>query len=151
MKNNLYPEGEDFSLYEVEKENKYDETDRNSYLFDFKKGDFVKNSDGTFIRCSPSKAHEQWCQKVMLTPRFKKLAYPDYIGHEYGELINSNLSKSAIELELQRMTIEALMVHPKTLNVGNFIFNWIEDGIMFVYEVENTDKERFKIGNKIRY
>lgn len=152
MENNLFPIDSNFTSVEIEDIDKYDETDRKSYLFDFDKGDFIKNPDGSLVICTPKQAYRQWCQKVMLTPRFKKLAYPDYYGNELDRLIGSSLNYSAIELEIERMVIEALEVHPKTLSVGDFKFNWYDGYDTLVYSciVTDTDREKFELEYKIK-
>lgn len=152
MENNLFPLHDPLDAVEIEKIDKYDETNRNSYLFDFTRGDFVKRPDGSLVRCNPKQAYRQWCQKVMLTPRFKKFAYPDYYGNELDELINSSLNIGAIEIEVERMVREALMVHPKTLKVGGFKFEWGDNFGMLMYScvVTDTDNERFEIESKIK-
>lgn len=152
MENNLFPLHENFEDVAVEDFDKYDETDRNSFLFDFYKGDFVKKPDGTLIRCNPKQAYRQWCQKVMLTPRFKKFAYPDYYGNELDELIGETLSPSAIESEVERMVRETLKVHPKTLRVDNFRFEWQNsyEILLFTFNVTDTDNELFELEAKIK-
>lgn len=152
MENNLFPLNDPLEALEIESIDKYDETDRNSYLFDFATGDFVKRPDGSLIKCNAKQAYRQWCQKVMLTPRFKKFAYPDYYGNELDTLINSGLSIGAIEIEIERMVREALMVHPKTLKVSDFRFEWENSFEMLIYScvVTDTDSEKFEIDSKIK-
>lgn len=150
---NLFPLDADFSIYSTEDEVNYDHTDRQSYLFDFEKGEFVKNPDGTLVKCSAKIAHRQWCQKVMLTPRFEKLAYPDYYGNEQGTVINSDMSDKAIELEIERMVKDALLVHPKTNSVSNFEFIWDRENesLTYFFVITDVENERFELENKIKY
>ncbi|ASN68297.1 hypothetical protein 10S11_35 [uncultured Caudovirales phage] len=124
---------------------------KGSYLFDFKKGDFVKNPDGTIAKCSDLQAYIQWCNKVLLSPRYK-LAYSDLYGQDFKEIIGSGLSKEAIELELKRMTQEALMVHPRTKEVTNFLFKWIEnkEEVYYEFEILTIDEEKFMLHNELK-
>lgn len=144
----LFPNDADF---EVEENNQESEDFKGSYLFDFDKGEFVTNPDGSIKRCNEKIAYKQWCQKALLTPRYTKLSYPNYYGHDLKELINSGLTRSAIELEIERMVKEALMVHPKTKGVNAFKFDWKTNfEVYFSCEVVTVDDERINIGNEIR-
>ncbi len=131
---NLFPLETDFE--ELNIQNNDDIEFKGSYKFDFDKGEFIKNVDGTIAKCNEEEAYIQWCQKVMRTPRFL-LAYSDLFGHEIDSLRGSKLSKEAIELEVKRMTKEALMVHPKTIDVDNFKFTWNDGNLYYEYNINS--------------
>jgi sporulation protein YlmC with PRC-barrel domain len=147
---NLFPE--DMSFEETSIENIDQPLEfKGSYLFDFEKGEFVKNPDGTIARCDDLQSYVQWCNKAMATPRYK-LAYSNLYGHEFKELIGKNLSIEAIELEIKRMTIETLIVHPRTKDVINFDFQWSENKVevYYTYEVKTIDNERIVLNNTVK-
>lgn len=122
-----------------------------SYLFDFEKGEFVTNPDGSIAKCDDFQAYVQWCNKVMLSPRYR-LAYSDLYGQEFKNIIGSGLSRDAIELEIKRMTEETLMVHPRTKEVTNFVFRWSEnkEEVYYEYEVITIYEERFTLDNTVK-
>lgn len=131
---NLFPLETDFEELNIQNNNEIEF--KGSYKFDFDKGEFIKNVDGTIVRCNEEEAYIQWCQKVMRTPRFL-LAYSELFGHEIDSLRGSKLSKEAIELEVKRMTKEALMVHSKTIDVDNFKFTWNNGDLYYEYNVNS--------------
>jgi hypothetical protein len=92
----------------------------------------------------------QWCNKVMLTPRYK-IGYSWAYGHELKNLIGSSMSKEAIELEIKRMTSETLSVHPRTKEIDNFQFSWSEKGneVSYTYEVTTIYDENFLLKSDI--
>lgn len=141
---NLFPDNDyQESSISVSSESEY----KGSYKFDFDKGDFAKNPDGSIARCNGLEAYKQWCQKVMNTP-LRLLAYSKLFGHELNTLIGSEYSKGAVELEVKRMTMEALLVHPKTKDVTNFSFVWQNSGeLYYTYTVISIDGDSFELDN----
>lgn len=131
----------------IESNNTYFE---GSYLFDFEKGEFIKNPDGSIAKCNDLQAYIQWCNKAILTPRYK-LAYSYLYGHDFEDLIGSGISKKAIELEIQRMTSEALMVHPRTSEVNNFSFEWSssKEEVYYSFDVITIDEVNIQLNNNI--
>lgn len=148
---NLFPENTDFEENNIEELLEEPLEFEGSYLFDFVKGEFVTNPDGTIAKCDDLKAYIQWCNKVMLSPRYK-LAYSDLYGQEFKSIIGSGLSKAAIELEVKRMTIETLMVHPRTREVINFQFKWCnnKDSLYYTFEVLTTLYEKINLNNTVK-
>lgn len=126
---NLFPIG---SLESLDiKENKKIEF-KGTYAFDFIKGDFIRNPNGSIKVLDEFGAYIQWCEKVMLTARYKYSAY----SNKYGkDIIGSNMDRKAIELELKRITSEALLVHPMTKLVDNFTFSWGNAEVYYTYEI----------------
>lgn len=105
---------------------------KGSYAIDFETGEFIKNSDGTIKVLDAFEAYIQWCQLAMMTTRYKYIAYSSKFGKDS---IDKSVDKKAMELELIRVTREALMVHPMTSNVDNFIFEWKDSEVYYTYEV----------------
>lgn len=117
---------------------------KGSYKFNFAKGEFVKNPDGTIKKCDDLEAYAQWCQMALLTDRYKYI-YSNLFGQEFSDLQDGQYSKAAIELEVKRMTVEALMVHPRTKDVTNFTFTWQNNGELY-YEYTAVTVDNTKVG-----
>ena len=108
---------------------------KGTYASDFETGDFNHNADGSIKILNEFDAYVQWCQKAMLTSRYKYSAYSSKFGKD---IIGSTLDKKAIELELIRITTETLMVHPMTKSVENCTFSWENSELYYTYEVTST-------------
>lgn len=144
---NLFPEDTNFE--ELNLQESSDVEFKGSYKFDFEIGEFVKNPDGTIAKCTEEEAYVQWCKKAMLTNRYL-LAYSSLFGTEIDGLRGSKLSNKAIELEVKRMTKEALIVHPKTIYVDNFSFEWIKGNLYFEYEVKSYYSDKITLQNELK-
>lgn len=129
---NLFPIG---SLETTTLINNSNTNFKGTYAFDFESGDFVKNADGSIKILSEFEAYVQWCQKAMSTRRYKYRAYTSKFGKD---IIGSTLDQDAIELELKRITQEALMVHPLTKSVDDFTFTWDDSSVDYTYQVTST-------------
>ncbi|WP_105176845.1 DUF2634 domain-containing protein [Clostridium cagae] len=115
---------------------------KGSYAINFGTGEFIKNSDGTIKILDEFEAYVQWCEKAMLTARYKYGAYSDRYGKD---IIGSDITdKKFVELELKRITQEALMVHPLTKSVDSFSFEWKGSDVYYSFEVTTT-KNRNKV------
>ncbi len=108
---------------------------KGTYAWDFEAGDFICNADGSIKVLNEFEAYVQWCQKAMLTSRYKYSAYTSKFGKD---IIGSTLDPKAIELEVQRITQEALLVHPMTKTVDNFNFIWDGSELYYTYDVTST-------------
>lgn len=112
-------------------------TMKKSYAIDFEKGQFIKNLDGTIKVLSEFESYIQWCQLAMMTIRYKYRAYSNKFGRD---IIGNSEDHNLIELELKRITQEALLVHPMTKSVDSFVFIWKSNGEVKVeYEVKSTN------------
>ncbi len=106
---------------------------KGSYAVDFETGEFIKNPDGTVKLLDDFEAYIQWCQLSMMTIRYKYMAYSDKFGRD---IIGSSITdKNFIELELTRITQEALMVNPLTKSVDSFSFEWKGSEVYYSYEI----------------
>lgn len=152
MENNLFPEDMDFEITELV-EDEMDTVDnfKKSYAYDFEKGDFKRAPDGTILIVDRLEAYMQWCQKTLITKRLRHLSYTSAYGQEYYTLIGAGLSKPAIELEVERITREALMVHPYTKEVNNFEFTWDKnkEELHFNFDVITVLDELFTLEHSI--
>lgn len=108
---------------------------KGTYAFDFETGDFICNADGSIKILDEFEAYVQWCQKAMLTTRYKYRAYSSKFGKD---IIGTSMDQKAIELELERTTRETLMVHPMTSSVDDFTFTWGNGEVYYTYYVTST-------------
>jgi hypothetical protein len=120
------------------KENKKIEF-KGSYAFNFETKEFIKNPNGTIKILDEFEGYIQWCEKAMLTARYKYMAYSNRYGKDSIDL---TLDKKVMELEIKRITKEALMVHPMTSSVDNFSFDWRNGEVYYSYEVTTTQKQK---------
>lgn len=148
---NLFPEDTNLEENNIEESLEEPLEFKGSYLFDFKTGEFVTNPDGTIAKANDLESYVQWCYKAMATPRYK-LAYSDLYGQEFKNIMGKDISKSAIELEIQRMTEDALMVHPRTKDVDNFIFKWLrgKEEVYYEFEIATIDEEKFMLHSELK-
>ena len=130
---NLYPAFEMPELMEQQQaqpEPEYPE----SYLFDFEKGDFVRDTAGRIVIADGHRAWVQWCVKTVLTERFAYLAYSQNYGTEIEAALKQP-SRQAVEAELERAITEALLMDPRTEMVRGFRFTWEGDQLRVVFTV----------------
>ena len=130
---NLYPVFEMPELMEQQQaqpEPEYPE----SYLFDFEKGDFVRDTAGRIVIADGHRAWVQWCVKTVLTERFAYLAYSQNYGTEIETALRQP-SRQAVEAELERAITEALLVDPRTEMVRDFRFTWEGDQLQVAFTV----------------
>ena len=105
---------------------------KGSYAIDFETMTFIKNPDGTIKILNGYDAYIQWCQLAIMTIRNRFKAYTYRFGREE---LNKELNKEATEMELTRITQEALMVHPNTKSVDSFSFTWKNGEVYYKYRV----------------
>lgn len=105
---------------------------KGSYAIDFETMTFIKNPDGTVKILNGYDAYIQWCQLAIMTIRNRFKAYTYRFGREE---LNKELNKEATEMELTRITQEALMVHPNTKSVDSFSFTWKNGEVYYKYRV----------------
>lgn len=129
---NLFPINSIESI--TPKENKTFEL-KGSYAIDFETMKFKKNLDGTVKKLNGYEAYMQWCQLAMMTIRNEYKAYSSLFGRDK---VDTSLSKQAIELEVKRITVEALMVHPNTKTVDSFVFAWKNNYSELYYDFNVT-------------
>ncbi|HBJ2623618.1 UNVERIFIED_ORG: hypothetical protein B2H98_06815 [Clostridium botulinum] len=136
---NLFPTNNE-EIINLEKNNQQEF--KGSYAINFETGEFIKNKDGTIKVLNEDEAYIQWCEKAMLTARYKYGAYSNRYGKD---IIGSDITdKKFIELEIKRITQEALMVHPLTKSVDSFSFEWKGSNVYYSFEVTTT-KNRNKV------
>lgn len=99
-----------------------------SFLFDFKKGDFVMK-DGKLVVLEGMEALKMWIIKVIRTEKFRFRIYENTEfenDEQYGvmleDLIGSNFDREFIEAEIEREVTEALLLHEYIISVDEWQF-----------------------------
>lgn len=99
-----------------------------SFLFDFKKGDFVLK-DGKLVVLEGIEALKMWIIKVIRTEKFRFRIYENTEfenDEQYGvmleDLIGSNFDREFIEAEIEREVTEALLLHEYIVSVDEWQF-----------------------------
>lgn len=96
-----------------------------SFLFDFKKGDFVMK-DGKLVVLAGIEALKMWIIKVIRTEKFRFRIYESENDEQYGvmleDLIGSNFDREFIEAEIEREVTEALLLHEYIISVDEWQF-----------------------------
>lgn len=119
---NLFPVFEVPGLVEQQQQEPTPKYGR-SFAFDFSKGDFVVDGAGRVPQTDGHTAWAHWCVKAVLTERFAWLVYGPGYGCELGQA-KKQLSRRAVEAELERAITEALLADPRTEAVRDFSFAW---------------------------
>lgn len=114
-----------------------------TYLYDFKKGDFIYRN-GKLIPVVGIEALRVWIEKVIRTEKF---TFTIYDGEtQYGVLIDdlfgSGLERYLIESELQREITEALLINPFITDVDEWVFEYEKDKVYITFSVV-SDFENF--------
>jgi hypothetical protein len=89
------------------------------YAWDFDKNDF-KLKDGKFQIVEGIEALKIWIWKALKTSRLTYPIYSNTYGQEIEKLVGKGLSKSLIESEAKRLTLECLKENEHILDIKNF-------------------------------
>ncbi|AGF54548.1 MULTISPECIES: DUF2634 domain-containing protein [Clostridium] len=89
------------------------------YAWDFDKNDF-KLKDGKFQIVEGIEALKIWVWKALKTSRATYPIYSSTYGQEIEKLVGNGLSKSLIESEAKRLTLECLKENEHILSIKNF-------------------------------
>lgn len=120
-----------------------------SFLYDFKKGDFIYKN-GAPVEVDGIKAIQIWIEKVIRTERFKFNVYKDVnYGITLEDLIGSSLPKDYIKSEMIRELEESILTNPyiEELKDWSFVVDGSEWTISFTV-ITKTD-EVFEMGVEI--
>lgn len=124
---------------EEESEEEYDAKYCPSVLWDYEKGDFAVDGTGRIAEAEGLEAYIQWCVKTVQTERYTCLAYDDDIGTEMESLDDDD--PLAAESEIERTITEALMIDPRTEDVGDFAFSSEGDALYCTFSVKGVGFE----------
>ncbi|WP_297429074.1 DUF2634 domain-containing protein [Clostridium sp.] len=102
------------------------------YAWDFEKNDF-KLKDGKFQIVEGTEALKIWIWKALKTSRSTYPIYSDAYGHEFEKLIGKGLSKSLVESEAKRLTLECLKDNEHILSIKNFSVDKSDDALSITF------------------
>jgi hypothetical protein len=139
MANSLYPT---FTLPTIANINTdaADKKYKQSISFDYEIGDFKRDPANRMVLCSGHEAYIQWCLKVCGTERYSKLAYSDKVGVEIVSAAqNADNDIDAVKMSIERTVTEALMVHPATEYVKDFVFEHDGDSLKVTCTVKGKE------------
>lgn len=128
----------------VTESNLYDTDYHYSVVWDYDKGDFVRDGNNNMVKADGYEAYRTWCIKTVLTERYKCMAYPNEIGAELDTALQQE-NNEAVEAMLRRTITDAIMVNPRTEDVRNFEFSWDGDEIRVTFLVVPTLRAPFTI------
>lgn len=97
-----------------------------SFLYDFKKGDFVMQN-GKFVEVTGKEAIKVWIEKILRTEKFRFKVYDNGTELQYGItiedlIVGRSLPQSFVESELKREIHEALLQHPEIESLADMEF-----------------------------
>ena len=112
--------------------------------------EFVRSPLGRQYLLDETDSWIEWCVKALSTPRYKHLlVYSTNYGSELHTLIGKCYSHEFAESEIRRMVRECLLANERTAAVENFVFEWIDDGVIFTCSLTNTRGETKNIIGKV--
>lgn len=112
-------------------------------LFDFEKGDFVRDGRNRVVMVDGLQAYKNWVHKSLQTQHGACLAYLD-IGVDYDGAMSEE-TPGAVQSELERSITEALLMHPMTERVRDFEFSWDNETLFVSFTVKGKDSPPFDI------
>lgn len=142
--NNLFPEAaeEDWGSGDQVDDSSVDQVQfGRSWFFDWDTRQFVMTPTKKVAKTDDTDAWVVWCQKAVRTARYRHIAYSQDYGSEFEDLIGKGYSQAFVESEIQRMVTEALMVDPRTADVGQFSFKWDGEACSFSCRITNVRDE----------
>ncbi|NLW89980.1 MAG: DUF2634 domain-containing protein [Syntrophomonadaceae bacterium] len=119
------------------------------WKFDFDAGEFVTTPTGRTATADENEAFMEWCQKALLTPRYRHLIYGRQYGHDFDDLIGRGFSREVIESEIQRIVKETLTVDPRTDEVKNLVFVWEDSRLYFTCDVISIKGDQIQVGTGV--
>lgn len=98
------------------------------YAYDFQHNCLALRNGKTYF-VSGNEALKIWIYKALMTVRYRYVAHTTAYGGEVYSLIGAVLSSDILTSELRRFIIEALMVNPYIVELSNFKFDKVKDGV----------------------
>lgn len=128
----------------IPESSEYDTEYKRSVKWNPVEGDFVRDGANRVMECDGREAFAVWCFKIAQTERYRCLAYPDSIGTEMERAMDNDDEKT-VESMVQRTITEALLVNPRTEEIGDFSFSWVGDVMHCAFKVRGVDIDEITI------
>lgn len=107
------------------------------YAWDFDKNDFIL-LNGRPLIVEGVDAVKVWVYKVLQSERSKYLAYTEDYGQEYNILIGTSFNRDVVNAEAERLTKEALLIHPDITGITNFSVVLNENALHIAFTVDTV-------------
>lgn len=108
------------------------------YAWDFEIGEFILKNGRPLI-VTGTAAVKIWIYKALETARYKYRAYSRSFGQEYDTLIGRGYVNALIKVEAERLTREALFIHPDITAITNFTVELLNESTLKMdFEVSTT-------------
>lgn len=121
MIRNIFPESNESNDLELNQQYMAYE-----YDYDIDKNEFILVNGRTRI-VTGAKAVKIWIYKTLSTERYNHLAYSFDYGQEYSDLIGMSYQPGIVQMEAERLTKEAIFVHPAITELKDFQVNFNDD------------------------
>lgn len=112
-------------------------------LFDFNEGDYVTDGAKRVPYVDGRDEYVLWCVKALHTQKGSCESYPDF-GIEEEEAL-AQPDATAVQLDLERTISEALLQHPCTEKVHEFVFTHSGDTMTVTFVVQPKLWDAFDI------
>ena len=116
-------------------------------LFDFERGDFVRDGSNRIVMVDGRDAFVLWVLKILSTQEGACLSYLEQGVDIEGCMAEEN--RAAIQNALERSITEALMVNPCTERVYDFSFVWDTDSVRVSFIVKPKAWAAFDAGMNV--
>lgn len=113
-------------------------------LFDFERGDFVRDGAGRVLFADGRDAYAVWVDKMLHTQLGGCLCYTQH-GVD-GDGAMREAGREASEAAWERTISEALLAHPATYRVYGFKFDWRADSVDISFTVQPHTWPAFDAG-----
>lgn len=118
-----------------------------SFLFDFKKGDFVLK-DGRLVEAFDFQALIVWIEKILRTERYRYKVYAREDKNEYGVvledlIVGNNFPHAFVEAELKREISQALIKHPMIQSLSDWNIDKKNPVLKISFKVNLIDGNTF--------
>ena len=144
--NQLYPVF-DITGFEDEESAAAEQDFKPAPLFDYEKGDFVRDGENRVVMVDGREAYKNWVRKVISTQVGSCLSYPDF-GIDYEGAMQLE-TPEAVQSELEMTITEALTANPCTERVYDFGFEWDADFVTVSFTVQPKNWAAFDIEQNI--
>jgi hypothetical protein len=114
-----------------------------SPMFDYEKGDFVRDGANRIVMCDGYEGFKQWCIKALKTERGSCLTYSG-VGIE-SEAASAESGRLAVQAAYERTITETLLMNPNTERVKNFEFEWDANELQISFTIQARDWVAFNI------
>ena len=103
-------------------------------LFDFDLGDFVRDGANRVVMAEGRDAYILWVLKTLKTQRGACLSYMG-AGID-SEAALAEMTREAVQSAFERTISDALLVHPCTERVYDFVYDWDSDTLYIKFTVK---------------